>query len=175
MVPKTYNFVEVWDGRRGIDYVAFSHRPMATPGSATAMHPMGHTFALGAADGTIKQYAIREDPSHGGLYYAPGRYNYEDFSPLAGQSEPGRRWTDRAGFYRNRVALERPVTWRPYCGNGVLDEGERFDSGQPFDPSTEYHITCGATCGDGFVHEGEGCDDGNLAAGDGCSALCQVE
>ncbi|MEE2835239.1 MAG: DUF4215 domain-containing protein, partial [Myxococcota bacterium] len=34
---------------------------------------------------------------------------------------------------------------------------------------------CGATCGDGFQHEGEGCDDGNNDAGDGCSRLCQVE
>lgn len=30
-------------------------------------------------------------------------------------------------------------------------------------------------CGDGLEQPGETCDDGNTAAGDGCSALCQVE
>jgi cysteine-rich repeat protein len=31
------------------------------------------------------------------------------------------------------------------------------------------------TCGDGVVTGGEQCDDANLAAGDGCSAVCQLE
>ena len=30
-------------------------------------------------------------------------------------------------------------------------------------------------CGNGELDQGESCDDGNLAAGDGCSALCQDE
>ncbi|HWO21034.1 MAG TPA: DUF4215 domain-containing protein, partial [Kofleriaceae bacterium] len=30
-------------------------------------------------------------------------------------------------------------------------------------------------CGNGFVEFGEQCDDGNTAAGDGCSATCQIE
>jgi cysteine-rich repeat protein len=32
-----------------------------------------------------------------------------------------------------------------------------------------------ATCGNGAVDQGEQCDDGNTAAGDGCSASCQME
>jgi len=32
-----------------------------------------------------------------------------------------------------------------------------------------------AICGDGIRDPGEGCDDGNTVAGDGCSAVCQVE
>lgn len=34
---------------------------------------------------------------------------------------------------------------------------------------------CSPICGDFLRKPGEGCDDGNLIAGDGCSALCQVE
>lgn len=33
----------------------------------------------------------------------------------------------------------------------------------------------GASCGDGSREGSEACDDGNTAAGDGCSATCQVE
>ena len=80
-----------------------------------------------------------------------------------------------AHYSNNEVWIDRPVTWRTGCGNGKLDEGELFDNGQPWEPSTEYHISCGATCGDGFQHEGEGCDDGNNEDNDGCSRLCQVE
>jgi cysteine-rich repeat protein len=32
-----------------------------------------------------------------------------------------------------------------------------------------------AICGNGVKEAGEGCDDGNLKAGDGCSATCQLE
>jgi len=34
--------------------------------------------------------------------------------------------------------------------------------------------SCGIYCGDGVVGGSEGCDDGNLANGDGCSALCMI-
>lgn len=30
-------------------------------------------------------------------------------------------------------------------------------------------------CGNGLVEPGEACDDGNMASGDGCDSLCQVE
>ena len=30
-------------------------------------------------------------------------------------------------------------------------------------------------CGDGVIDPGEGCDDGNVAGGDGCSAVCTLE
>jgi cysteine-rich repeat protein len=143
--------------------------------NGVAMHPSGQSVAVAGDDGYIRYFALSEDPDRATLSIAYIRENGSDFIPLGGQAEPGSLWSDRAGFYRNRVALERPIVWRPYCGNGVLDDGELFDNGQPWEPSTEYHISCGATCGDGFVHQGEGCDDGNNEAGDGCSRLCQVE
>jgi cysteine-rich repeat protein len=37
-------------------------------------------------------------------------------------------------------------TYRPFCGNGVLDTAD-----------------------------GETCDDGNLISGDGCSSFCTIE
>ena len=30
-------------------------------------------------------------------------------------------------------------------------------------------------CGNGLVEAGEACDDGNMASGDGCDSLCQIE
>ena len=35
--------------------------------------------------------------------------------------------------------------------------------------------TASASCGDGVIEALEGCDDGNMANGDGCSALCLEE
>ncbi|RZD30858.1 hypothetical protein CXT76_01495, partial [Candidatus Parvarchaeota archaeon] len=32
-----------------------------------------------------------------------------------------------------------------------------------------------SSCGNGFIQSGETCDDGNVVAGDGCSATCQIE
>ncbi len=151
------------------------HSVVRATDSTIAMHPAGQAFVSSGSNGDLKYWTLSEVPSRATLSMSYGRYNYRDFTPLGGQAEPGSVWSDRAGFLQNRVALERPITWRPYCGNGVLDEGELFDDGQPFEPSTEYHINCGATCGDGFVHQGEGCDDGNNAGGDGCSRLCQTE
>jgi cysteine-rich repeat protein len=92
-----------------------------------------------------------------------------------GQADGETVWSSLVHFSGDELAASRVITWRPGCGNGDLDEGELFDNGQPWEPSTEYHTTCGATCGDGFVHEGEGCDDGNNDDNDGCSRLCQVE
>ena len=34
---------------------------------------------------------------------------------------------------------------------------------------------CSGICGDGTVGVGEECDDGNMASGDGCSAVCKNE
>jgi cysteine-rich repeat protein len=45
-------------------------------------------------------------------------------------------------------------------------------------PTFAYKLTLALTqdiCGDGVVTGGEQCDDGNLAAGDGCGATCQLE
>jgi cysteine-rich repeat protein len=36
-------------------------------------------------------------------------------------------------------------------------------------------VAAGPSCGNGVVEPGELCDDGNLASGDGCSAMCQDE
>jgi cysteine-rich repeat protein len=63
------------------------------------------------------------------------------------------------------------------CGdeyvNGVA--GETCDDGNLVD--TDACVSCQeASCGDGFIHEGEEeCDDGNDEDGDGCSGQCEVE
>ena len=66
---------------------------------------------------------------------------------------------------------------RAACGDGTWNvmAGEACDEGAATP-------TCDAdcsevVCGDGLVNDlaGEVCDDGNLAAGDGCSALCTLE
>lgn len=90
------------------------------------------------------------------------------------------------------------------CGNGHLDVGEACDdgdvsAGDGCDASCRRELgvacsedaDCGAlsvcdaagsgacesvsTCGNGHLDVGEGCDDGDVAAGDGCSAVCQIE
>ena len=65
------------------------------------------------------------------------------------------------------VYIRRLYTWRPLCGNGVIDPGETFDEGQPWDGS-ELAANCGATCGDAVHQSGEGCDDANDIETDSC-------
>ncbi len=78
-----------------------------------------------------------------------------------------------AAYEGNEVRLKRPYTWRPKCGDGVVDEGELYDDGQPWQGS-EYAASCGAVCGDGVVQNGEDCDDGNDRNDDACTAECRV-
>ena len=66
--------------------------------------------------------------------------------PLSGQAEMPVEYL--AAYSGNRKsASKRPYTWRPKCGDGVVDEGELFDHGQPLEDN-EYAAQCGATCGD---------------------------
>lgn len=60
------------------------------------------------------------------------------------------------------------------CGNGIVEEGEECDDGNPSDADSCL-ITClEATCGDGFLHAGiEECDDGNLQNDDACPGSCK--
>ena len=59
--------------------------------------------------------------------------------------------------------------------------GACSDSGTPCSsnaecPQFESCVFCPtSTCGDGEIDPGEQCDDANVAAGDGCSATCQLE
>ena len=69
------------------------------------------------------------------------------------------------------VYIRRLYTWRPLCGNGVIDSGETFDEGQPWD-SFELGANCGATCGDAVHQSGEGCDDANDIETDSCLSSC---
>lgn len=65
-----------------------------------------------------------------------------------------------------------------YCGNGQTDTGEECDQGannsdtEPDACRTDCKLP---RCGDGVEDTGEVCDDGNTAAGDGCSATCDIE
>jgi cysteine-rich repeat protein len=62
------------------------------------------------------------------------------------------------------------------CGDGVVDPGEGCDDGN-LDDHDGCLTTCdAASCGDGFVWNGnEDCDDGNVHYGDGCSPSCRFE
>ncbi len=83
----------------------------------------------------------------------------------------------------------------PECGDGVIEVGEDCDDGNT-DAGDGCSATCEvedgftceeepsvcmmtqvneAKCGDGVIQSAETCDDGNVNAGDGCSATCEVE
>jgi cysteine-rich repeat protein len=62
----------------------------------------------------------------------------------------------------------------PWCGDGVIDEGE------PCDPGLETEIGCYddcvlPRCGDGIIAGTEICDDANITIDDGCDNQCFVE
>ena len=68
------------------------------------------------------------------------------------------------------------------CGDGTVDDGEDCDTTE--DTATcDYDLGDGpqactlAICSDGYLNTaaGETCDDGNVVAGDGCDATCQLE
>lgn len=44
-----------------------------------------------------------------------------------------------------------------------------------FDGNGQGNICEGVVCGNGLVQGAEQCDDGNIAGGDGCSAICTIE
>jgi cysteine-rich repeat protein len=61
----------------------------------------------------------------------------------------------------------------PVCGNGVIEEGEECDDGNPSDTDACPRTCMTASCGDGFVHAGvEICDDGNAIETDDCLSTC---
>ena len=90
--------------------------------------------------------------------------------PFVGQA--GERRSHAVTYTGGVVMMQRHYGWRPNCGNGVVDEGELFDNGQPW--RGEYTASCGATCGDGIVQGGEDCDDGNRDDGDACPSICKA-
>lgn len=70
------------------------------------------------------------------------------------------------------------ITVSPFCGNGVVNEGEQCDNGaQNSDTVPDVCRTncSNYRCGDGVIDSGEQCDDSNVANGDGCSSICVTE
>ena len=62
----------------------------------------------------------------------------------------------------------------PWCGDGVVQEGEACDDGDR-DDGDGCSASCEVErCGDGVVQRerGESCDDGGVVGGDGCSETC---
>jgi cysteine-rich repeat protein len=73
-------------------------------------------------------------------------------------------------------ATDTSETGDPLCGNAIVEGGEQCDNGPDNVESGECLPDCSFNvCGDTFVGPAEGCDDGNVADGDGCSALCLIE
>jgi len=97
-----------------------------------------------------------------------------DYSGIAGDVVSVYEATDYADVCYATAYLEGV----PYCGDGIMDEGEECDDG-----NNENGDGCSATCqldvapycGDGEIQEGEECDDGNNVGGDGCSSDCKTE
>ena len=59
-----------------------------------------------------------------------------------------------------------------FCCGGATEATMFCGVGDQCGPSCG---TIGPVCGNNIVEAGEQCDDGNLADGDGCDALCQIE
>jgi len=81
-------------------------------------------------------------------------------------------------------------TAAPSCGNGDPNPGEACDKDKAsglWPPGCKQPVgetngcifagseVGGASCGDGYIGDGEACDDGNVANGDGCSSICLLE
>ncbi len=76
----------------------------------------------------------------------------------------------------------------PVCGNGILEDGESCDDGNPVPgdgcsglcriepnyicPTPGQPCISTIVCGDGKISGNEACDDGNATGNDGCSADC---
>ena len=65
----------------------------------------------------------------------------------------------------------------PFCGDGVLDEGEACDDGVndgSYGGCNPGCMSLAAHCGDGVVNGPESCDDADEDPGDGCLSSCVV-
>ncbi len=81
--------------------------------------------------------------------------------------QPGSQACDGDGSWGACVCPE------PLCGNGVIENDEQCDDGNPDDTDACVGACVPATCGDGFVQAGvEGCDDGNRVDDDACNNAC---
>ncbi len=60
----------------------------------------------------------------------------------------------------------------PFCGDGIVDDGEECDDGNNDDGDGCQSDCLNPVCGDGIVDPGEECDDGNNDDGDGCQGNC---
>ena len=64
----------------------------------------------------------------------------------------------------------------PFCGDGMVDDGEECDEGEANSDGGDCKLDCTvAFCGDGATHEGvEECDDANEINNDGCTDMCII-
>ena len=136
------------------------------------------SVALSAGVGpwrTVSMYA--PDPPEAGLSVAY-------FSPEVAPDqllEAGSGWVGSANhdFGLADDALAE-LGWAQ-CGNNVTEMDEECDDGGLGIVGCDgcYHckVETGLVCGDGVLntHCSERCDDGNVAAGDGCDAACNME
>ncbi|MBF95072.1 MAG: hypothetical protein CMH58_07930, partial [Myxococcales bacterium] len=157
--------LRLWDVHTGEElWRVQAHRNTV---SAVAFSPSNDLLAAGSQDDSVKLWNLkrRTDIPLGDLHDGIG-------VPLA-HPERAEPWTWIASFEGDQLKLQRPVSWRSGCGNGVVQDGEMFDRGQEWFQD-EYRTQCGATCGDGITQQGEACDDGNDNDADECPSTCQA-
>ena len=82
--------------------------------------------------------------------------------------------TDLGAFFGKTPDAWRKIRFAPYCGDGIVDEGEACDDGQAnaLAPDACRPDCTLPVCGDGVTDGGEVCDDGNGDDTDGCVQGC---
>ena len=78
----------------------------------------------------------------------------------------------------NDEHTDLPWDSEPFCGDGILDDGEVCDDGDLNSDQVKDVCRTNCTwfrCGDAVLDTDESCDDGGLLGGDGCSGFCIVE
>jgi cysteine-rich repeat protein len=81
-------------------------------------------------------------------------------------------------FSSHTSSLSLSLVFIDRCGDGVATGAEQCDQGPQNSDTIANRCRTDCTsprCGDGVQDTGEQCDDGNLADGDGCDHLCQIE
>ena len=124
-------FVKLWNPSDGALITHMVHNAAVIP---VRFSFDSQAVVSGSTDRTIRSW----DTSNGHLVRQIGAGGlYARARPVAGVGRPlalqdSQSVTHLAAYSGSQIRLKRPYTWRPKCGDGVVDEGEAFDNGQPW-------------------------------------------